>query len=325
VSGVEPLLELRHVSRRFPIRSGVLSRVSGHIHAVDDVSFSVARGETLAIVGESGCGKSTTGRCAVRLDLPDDGQVLFEGIDLATVDRRGLRAVRARLQMIFQDPSAALTSHMRVGEQIAEPLRNLAGLTDATEVERRVAALLTTVGLGAADAGRFPHEFSGGQKQRVCIARALASDPVMIVCDEAVSALDVSIKAQIVNLLIEIQERRGVGYVFISHDLGIVESISHRVAVMYLGKLVELADTAALFDAPRHPYTEALLAAAPVIEAAGTRPERQRLEGDVPSAASPPSGCRFRTRCPLATPLCAEAEPPLARRDDGRLLACHHR
>ena len=321
----EPVLSVRDLARRFPIRKGVFSRTVGHVHALDGVSFDVMPGETLSLVGESGCGKSTTGRCIVLLDEADEGEVRFEGKPIKSPSARELKALRRRMQMIFQDPSAALTDHLTVREQLAEPLRNLADVTDEEEVERRIADVLERVGLTADAAERFPHQFSGGQKQRICIARALVSSPKLIVCDEAVSALDVSIQAQIVNLLVGLQESEGLGLLFISHDLGIVEAISHRVAVMYLGRIVEIGTTAEIFDAPRHPYTEALLAAAPLAEPPDVpRPERD-LSGDVPSASNPPSGCHFRTRCPLAEARCAEVAPKLEPRAEGRLVACHLR
>jgi oligopeptide/dipeptide ABC transporter ATP-binding protein len=320
-----PLLSVDSLRRHFPMRAGLFGRNRSYIHAVDGISFEINKNETLALVGESGCGKSTTGRCILQLEKVDRGIIRFYGEDLGRATRARMRSLRAEIQMIFQDPSAALTSHMSIGQQIAEPLRNLLCISSGAEVDQKVGDLLETVGLRPSDAKRFPHEFSGGQKQRVCIARALATEPSLVVCDEAVSALDVSIKAQIVNLLIDIQERMGVGYLFISHDLGIVECISHRVAVMYLGKIVEIGPTTRIFDQPLHPYTMALLAAAPVPDVALRNRERIRLVGDVPSAASPPSGCRFRSRCPMATELCAQEEPKLIQRSAGHYLACHHK
>ena len=318
----EPVLSVSGLARRFPLKKGLFSRISGYIHAVDGVSFDLAAGETLALVGESGCGKSTTGRCVVQLDRADEGSVRFGSQLISALSGKALKAVRAGLQMVFQDPNAALTSHMRIGDQLAEPLRFLTGLKDSAELSRRVEALLQRVGLDAHDAMKYPHEFSGGQKQRVCIARALACEPSVIVCDEAVSALDVSIKAQIINLLIDLQETDGVALLFISHDLGIVESISHRVAVMYLGRIVEVGPTSVVFDAPAHPYTEALLATAPDLLIANTKP---RLKGAVPSASDRPSGCHFHPRCPIASEPCTTEVPALRSLPGGRQLACHHR
>jgi oligopeptide/dipeptide ABC transporter ATP-binding protein len=319
------LLEVRGLSKHFPMRKGMFAKPRPPIRAVDGISFEVARGETLALVGESGCGKSTTGRCLLRLIEPTAGEISIDGTDLLALDSGALRGLRKRLQIIFQDPGAALTSHLTVGEQIAEPLHNLVGIRSASERRERVGALLDRVGLSAADADRFPHEFSGGQRQRVCIARALAAGPDLIVCDEAVSALDVSIKAQIVNLLIDLQEKDGVGYLFISHDMGVVAAISHRIAVMYLGRIVETAPTTELFAAPRHPYTRALLDAVPVPRIGGRRQAAMAAAVEPPMAGlTGGAGCRYRDRCPLADARCAAEEPALVQRGDGHEVACHH-
>jgi oligopeptide/dipeptide ABC transporter ATP-binding protein len=315
---VTPLLRVDGLVKHFAIRRGLFGRTSGHVHAVDGVSFDVHAGETLALVGESGCGKSTTGRLVLRLLTPTSGRVHFEGRDLASLSEDAMRELRGTLTVIFQDPFASLNPRMTIAQTLDEPLA-LHGLAEGRRRER-VTELLGLVGLAAEHARRYPHEFSGGQRQRIGIARALAVEPRLVVCDEPVSALDVSIQAQVVNLLRDLQSRLGLSYIFIAHDLAVVKFIATRVAVMYLGRIVEYADNEALFAAPRHPYTHALLSAIPVPD-----PSRRRgrivLDGDVPNPAAPPSGCRFRTRCPHARPLCAEETPPLA--GDGHAVACH--
>jgi oligopeptide transport system ATP-binding protein len=311
-----PLLSVRDLAKHFPAAGGRA------VKAVDGVSFDVAAGETLALVGESGCGKSTTGRMLLRLTEPTAGVIHFDGADLLGLSRRALRRRRRQLQIVFQDPYSSLSPRLRVEDIIAEPL-DVHGLCPTPAARRdRVVELLRLVGLDAVHLRRYPFEFSGGQRQRIAIARALAPEPRLIVADEPVSALDVSIQAQVVNLMQDLQAKFGVAYVFISHDLAVVRHIAHRVAVMYLGRLVELADTDALFDAPHHPYTQALLSAAPVPD-----PERRRrrivLRGDVPSPAHAPGGCHFHPRCPIAQPVCRETAPPLREVRRGQSAACH--
>jgi oligopeptide/dipeptide ABC transporter ATP-binding protein len=310
------LLRLDGVVKHFPVRSGLFARQAGAVRAVDGVSLDLAQGETLALVGESGCGKSTVGRLALRLLEPTAGRVLFEGDDLASLDAAALRRRRSAMQIIFQDPYGSLNPRMRVSDMLREALV-LHGLHRGKEAQR-VAELLDLVGLAPEHGNRYPHEFSGGQRQRIGIARALAVEPRLIVCDEPVSALDVSIQAQVINLLQDLQKSFGLAYLFIAHDLAVVKHIALRVAVMYLGKVVEYAEKPHLFARPRHPYTQALLSAIPVAEPA-LRRRRILLQGDVPSPIAPPSGCRFRTRCPYAQPRCAAEEPPL---EGG--VACHY-
>ena len=314
------MLEVRNLTKHFPVRRGVLRRTVGHVQAVTDVSFELAEGETLAIVGESGCGKSTIGRSLLRLLEPTSGSVSLDGEDVLALDPQGLRDMRRRMQIIFQDPYGSLNPRMTVAETLAEPLR-LHGLATKADVDDRVAALLETCGLQPWHGVRFPHEFSGGQRQRVGIARALATRPRVIVCDEPVSALDVSVQAQIVNLLKDLQAEFAIGYVFISHDLAVVRHVAARVAVVYLGRVVEMASAADLFAAPRHPYTRSLIAAAPRPDP-GAPLDRQQVEGDLPSALSPPPGCAFHPRCPMAEARC-RTERPVLRRVGGSDVACH--
>ena len=314
-----PLLKVEGLVKHFSVRKGILGRVSGAVRAVDGVDFELAVGETLGIVGESGCGKSTLGRLVLRLIEPSAGTVRFEGQDLGQLDAGALRARRRAMQIIFQDPYSSLNPRMTVGQTLAEPLM-LHGLHAGRERER-VAELLHTVGLAPQHAQRYPHEFSGGQRQRIGIARALAGEPRLMVCDEAVSALDVSVQAQVVNLLQDLQQQFGLAYMFIAHDLAVVKHIATRIAVMYLGRVVEISDKHALFAAPRHPYTQALLSAIPLPEPTARR-ERVLLPGDVPSPLNPPPGCHFHTRCPHARPLCAEQTPPLVA-EAGHAVACH--
>jgi peptide/nickel transport system ATP-binding protein len=316
------LLEVNDLKKHFAVRSGPLGLRSARVYAVDGVSFEINRGETLALVGESGCGKSTVGRAILRLFDVTAGQVVLDGRRIDDLSPGALRPLRRRVQVVFQDPFASLNPRMRVRDILAEPMRNFALAASPAEMEARVDALLHKVRLPRAVAQRWPHELSGGQRQRVGIARALAAEPDLIVCDEAVSALDVSVKAQIVNLLQDLQQELGLALLFISHDLAIVEHMTHRVAVMYLGKIVELAPKRNIFAAPKHPYTKALLSAVPVPEPGAAR-ERIILKGDVPSPINPPKGCRFHTRCPYAFDRCRSEEPKLRLLQDDHFTACH--
>jgi peptide/nickel transport system ATP-binding protein len=326
VAAGDLLLRAEHVKKYFPIRSGILvQRQIAQVHAVDDVSFELRAGETLGLVGESGCGKSTLARCVARLHALTSGSVIFEGTDISAYSRRQLRPVRRELQMVFQDPYASLNPRKRVGQIIADPLRiHRAGSRE--QIRHRVAELLELVGLSPEHVNRYPHEFSGGQRQRIGVARALALKPKLVIADEPVSALDVSIRAQVINLLDDLQDELGLTYIIIAHDLGVVRHVSDRIAVMYLGKVVEISPAEELYERPVHPYTEALLSAVPIPDP-DLSESRQHivLEGDVPSPISPPTGCRFHPRCRYATEICKTTEPPLNQHGSpGHVAACHH-
>jgi oligopeptide transport system ATP-binding protein len=326
-SGDDYLLRVQNIQKYFPVRRGLLQRVVGYVKAVDGVSLDVRRGETVGLVGESGCGKSTLGRTILRLIEPTEGRIEFDGKDFTDLPARSLKPFRAEMQMIFQDPIGSLNPRMSVGDIVGEGLL-VHGLKDRKEREKRVRETLDRVGLRPEYTNRYPHEFSGGQRQRIGIARALVTRPKLIVADEPVSALDVSIQSQVLNLLVELKREFNLTYLFVAHNLAVVSYISDRVAVMYLGKIVELADSKSLYENPKHPYTESLLTAIPHPDPE-VRHERTKLEGDVPSPFNPPSGCHFRTRCPLARAkgtidgICAEQEPPLEEKEPGHLAACH--
>jgi oligopeptide/dipeptide ABC transporter ATP-binding protein len=323
-NGEGPLVTIGGLRKYFPIKEGLLQREVARVHAVDDVSLHVREGETLGLVGESGCGKSTLGRCVVRLLEPTDGELRFDGRDITHLGNRSLRPLRREMQMIFQDPYASLNPRKRVGTIIGDPMR-IHKVGTKADRKQRVQALLERVGLNPEHYNRFPHEFSGGQRQRIGVARALALQPRLIVADEPVSALDVSIQAQVVNLLDDLQDEFGLTYIFIAHDLGVVRHVSDRIAVMYLGKIVELSPGEQLYTNPIHPYTEALLSAVPIPDPdVAEKRERIILEGDVPSPIEPPPACRFHPRCRYATDVCRDIEPPLVEYRDGHLAACHH-
>ncbi|MFD7918733.1 ABC transporter ATP-binding protein [Streptomyces sp. NPDC059740] len=319
-----PLLRVRGLTRHFPVTKGLFKRQVGAVQAVDGIDFEVRPGETLGLVGESGCGKSTTGRLITRLDEPTGGTIEFDGTDISHLSTARMRPMRRDVQMIFQDPYGSLNPRHTIGSIVATPFR-LQGVQPPGGVKKEVQRLLELVGLSPEHYNRYPHEFSGGQRQRIGIARALALKPRLVVADEPVSALDVSIQAQVINLMDDLQEELGLTYVIIAHDLSVIRHVSDRIAVMYLGKIVELADRDALYASPMHPYTTALLSAVPVPDPARrTRRDRILLKGDVPSPINPPSGCRFRTRCWKATEVCATTEPPLVDRAAGHQVACHH-
>jgi oligopeptide/dipeptide ABC transporter ATP-binding protein len=318
-----PLLSVRGLVKHFPVRKGLLQRVVGQVHAVDGVSFDIAEGETLGLVGESGCGKSTAGKAILKLIDPTAGEIRIRGERIDALTRREMRPWRRQLQVVFQDPYSSLNPRLRVRDIIGEPLVNY-GVSGGHALDDRVTELALKVGLREEALTRFPHEFSGGQRQRIGIARALALNPSLIVCDEPVSALDVSVQAQVINLLGDLQREFGLSYLFVAHDLAVVEHISHRIAVMYLGKIVEIADKRALFTRPQHPYTEALLSAVPVPDPEAAK-KRIILKGDVPSPIKPPAGCRFHTRCPYAFARCSQEEPEMREVLPDHHVACHLR
>lgn len=316
------LLEVKNLKVHFPVKHGLFSRVTAHVKAVDDVSFTIEPGETLGLVGESGCGKTTLGRAIVKLVEPTSGNILFDGKDVATLSGAELRSTRRGLQMIFQDPVGSLDPRMTVEEIVGEALDIHKLTRDSLSRRKRIRELLKSVGLDEAHLERYPHEFSGGQRQRIGIARALAVEPKLIVCDEPVSALDVSVQAQIINLLEDLQRQHGIAYLFIAHDLAVVKHISRRVMVMYLGKVVELGPSKAVVEEPKHPYTQALISAVPVVDPDSKR-QRIVLPGDVPSPINPPSGCPFHPRCPIAQDICKVDYPPLREITPGHWAACH--
>ncbi|MYD44479.1 MAG: dipeptide ABC transporter ATP-binding protein [Gammaproteobacteria bacterium] len=318
----QPLLSVVNLTKHFPVRGGLFLRTVGHVHAVDDVSFEVRRGETLGLVGESGCGKSTVGKALLRLYEATAGAVFFEGEDITQMNRKRLRALRKDIQIIFQDPFESLNARHTVGKILAEPFV-IHKVGTPNERQHRVEQLLERVGLDASASNRFPHEFSGGQRQRIGIARAIALEPKLIVCDEAVSALDVSVQSQVINLLLDLQREMNLALIFIAHDLAVVKHISDRIAVMYLGEIVETETAQEIYAAPKHPYTQALLSAIPIPDPT-IRRQRQILSGDVPSPITPPSGCRFHTRCSHATATCRNRKPTREQIDANTSIACHH-
>ena len=323
MSDAPPLLEVKGLKMYFPITEGLISRKVGEVKAVDGIDFTVRRGEILGLVGESGCGKTTTGRCVLRLEKPTEGRILYNGVDITTMDAAGLRPLRQKIQVIFQDPYSSLNPRMKIGEIIAEPMRVHGIIPERDKRDARVRELLTICGLNPGFADRYPHEMSGGQRQRVGIARALAMNPEFIVCDEPVSALDVSIQAQVVNLLEDLREKFGLTYLFIAHDLSVVRHLCQRVAVMYLGHIVEMAESDELFDNPQHPYTKALLAAVPIPDPAVEMGREFRpVKGEVPSPINPPSGCVFHPRCPMAVERCSRERPVPREVRPGHIVAC---
>jgi oligopeptide/dipeptide ABC transporter ATP-binding protein len=317
------LLDVRKLTVHYPVRKGIFGRVTGQVHAADEVSFSIAEGETLGLVGESGCGKSSTAKAILKLVDPTAGEIVWRGQRIESLSAAGMRPIRRELQAVFQDPYSSLNPRMRAADIVAEPIRNFEAASK-DEIGSRVAALFDRVGLRADQMVKYPYEFSGGQRQRLGIARALAPRPRLIVCDEPVSALDVSVQAQVINLLMNLQDEFGLSYLFVAHDLAVVEHISHRVAVMYLGRIVELADTEAIFARPQHPYTVALLSAVPVPDPKIAR-KRIILSGDVPSPVNPPAGCRFHTRCPHVEARCRTEVPAMKEVAPGHFAACHLR
>ncbi|MCB2030884.1 MAG: dipeptide ABC transporter ATP-binding protein [Rhodoferax sp.] len=323
-SGGADVLRVEGLKKHFPVHRGVLQTVAGHVKAVDGISFSIRAGETLCLVGESGCGKSTVGKTVLRLQEPTAGRIWLGDTEVTQLDDEGMREHRREVQMVFQDPYSSLNPRMRVGQIIAEPLENYGLAKRGREGEQQIASLLEKVGLRADAMARYPFEFSGGQRQRLGIARALALNPRLIVADEPVSALDVSVQAQVLNLMMDLQDEFRLAYLFVSHDLAVVEHIGHRIAVMYLGRIVELSTRDRIFGQPQHPYTEALMAAAPIADPKAKR-ERLVIEGDVPSPMNPPPGCHFHTRCPYAIPRCKVDDPPLQEIAPGHVVACHLR
>ncbi len=317
-----PLLEVEDLKVHFPIKRGIRSTIVGHVHAVDGVSFTIGQGETLGLVGESGCGKSTVGKAVLKLIRSTSGRIKVRGTDVTALDEAAMQPYRRQMQMIFQDPYSSLSPRMSVGNIVGEPL-TIHGIASGKALQDRVAALFERVGLRPEATRRYPHQFSGGQRQRIGIARALALNPSLIVGDEPVSALDVSIQAQVLNLMVDLQKEFNLSYLFIAHDLAVVEHISHRIAVMYLGRIVELNDKRGIFETPLHPYTQALLSAVPIPDPAVKRGQRIILKGDVPSPINRPTGCYFHTRCPRVMPHCKEIDPPLRETGPGHLVACH--
>jgi oligopeptide/dipeptide ABC transporter ATP-binding protein len=322
-NGAAPLLQVVDLKKHYPVRRGLFSRVAGQVYAVDGITFSIAEGETLGLVGESGCGKSTAGKTVLKLIDPTSGSISVRGARIDHLSRSEMRPYRRHLQVVFQDPYSSLNPRLSAGAIVAEPLINY-GIASGAELKQRIAALFAKVGLREDQMTRYPHEFSGGQRQRIGIARALALNPELIVCDEPVSALDVSVQAQVINLLMDLQREFRLSYLFIAHDIAVVEHICHRIAVMYLGKIVELTDRRSLFSSPQHPYTEALLSAVPVPDPKAKR-KRIILTGDVPSPINPPSGCRFHTRCPYVMDRCRAEEPAMREIRPGHFVACHLR